>query len=114
MIARTIVDALLPLLELELKYMQEEYAEAFNNILDTDTKQLEEDRVYLSSQEFGTSRYHIVNLVRNGAQIEQTDVSEKWPSRVLIPLDEIPGLIKTLFEWYVQALRAAATDDNPF
>ncbi len=80
-------------------------------------------RVYTSSSTYGSSRYHLLEKVYGGIQIEQMDVDEKWSKRVNLYTDELPAVLKTLFLWYLEEVRtsqeAASADgddrsDHPF
>jgi hypothetical protein len=107
--------------------MEQWQIDIVSKLLDTQTKEVEPGtRVYLSSQAYGDSRYHMVNKKYDGVQIEQTVVDDKWGSRVNLSDDELPGLLKTLLLWYFEAERkqqeynkqqSAALgdlDDHPF
>src|SRR5438094_5243111 len=74
--------------------------EAFQKLLETNTKQVEEDRVYTSSSSYGSSLYHLIDKRYDGIQIEQIDTDEKWSKRVNFQSDELPAVLKTLLAWY--------------
>jgi hypothetical protein len=111
--------------------MEQWQIEALQALLETETKEVEAgQRVYVSSQEYGNSRYHLLERVYDGVQVEQMETGEKWNKRVNLYTDEIPATLKTLLTWYLEDVRqrqeqqqaAAATpdeglgdlDDHPF
>lgn len=92
--------------------MEQQQLEAIDQLLTTtETKQVEEQRIYISSKTYGDSRFHIISKLDNGIQIDQTNIDEKWGSRVFIQNDELPALIKTLLCWYLDTEEWEYTDD---
>lgn len=85
-------------------------------LLETEIKLVEEKRAYISSKLYGDSRFHMVDKKYDGSiQVEQTNVDEKWGSRVQLQKDEIPALLKLLLTWYLadQAEQIADQADEP-
>lgn len=76
--------------------------EALQALLSTETKQVEVGRVYTSSQTYGDSRFHLLSKRYDGVQIEQTNIDDKWSSRVSFQTDELPAVLKTLLLWYLE------------
>lgn len=82
--------------------MEQWQIDALQKVLETQTKEVEAgQRVYTSSQTYGSSRYHLVEKRYDGVQIEQVDSEEKWNKRVNLYTDEIPVFLKTLLTWYL-------------
>jgi hypothetical protein len=88
--------------------------EAIEKLLETGINQVEAgERVYISSQLYGSSRYHLIDKKADGIQIEQVNVDEKWGSRVQFKGDELPKLLRTLLEWYLEDYLEPSSD-HPF
>lgn len=80
--------------------------EALCCVLQTEVKELEADqRVYMSSEMYGNSRYHLVERRDDGIQLEQVDVGDRWNRRINFSQDEIPPLLKTLLLWYLKTVQ---------
>ncbi len=108
--------------EREVLLMEQWQIEALQALLEAKTTEVEEgSRVYVSSKTYGDSRFHLVSKKYDGVQIEQTNVDEKWGSRVQLQADEIPAVLKTLLIWHLdevhqrqeqKAASAALPDDE--
>src|SRR5579875_2724824 len=99
--------------------MEQQQFEALQKLLqETSVHEVEKDqRVYTSSSVYGSSRYHLLDKVHDGVQIEQMDVDEKWSKRINFCLDESPFVLKTLLIWYLEAMQPPDNgdlDDHPF
>jgi hypothetical protein len=81
-------------------------------LVDTEVKQVERKRFYISSQTYGDSRYHLVDRRHNGVQIEQTTIDEKWGSRVNLQEDEIPAVLKVLLTWYLEDISQSQSNQE--
>jgi hypothetical protein len=97
--------------------MEQWQFEALQQLLSIEVHEVETgSRVYISSETYGTSRYHLVDRRFDGVQIEQIEVDEKWSKRVNLRDDEVPALLKTLLSWYLEDVRrkaeAEASGDN--
>ncbi len=98
--------------------MEQWQLEALQALLETETKEVEEgSRVYVSSKTYGDSRFHLLSKKYDGIQIEQTNVDEKWGSRVQLQNDELPAALKTMLIWYLEGMRqqnglAVTPDDD--
>ncbi len=80
--------------------------EALQALLATETKEVEEGtRVYVSSKTYGESRFHLMSRKYDGVQMEQTNIDEKWGSRVNLQTDELPAALKTLLCWYLEDVK---------
>lgn len=80
--------------------------EALTALLATEVKEVEPgQRTYTSSAEHGNSRYHILERVYDGVQVEQMETGEKWNKRVNLYSDEVPAVLKTLLTWYLEEVR---------
>ena len=90
--------------------------EALCRLLQTEVKEVEAgQRVYVSSQEYGKKRYHLLERVYDGVQIEQVETGEKWSKRVNFSTDEIPATLKTLLIWYLEDVwRQEQEEEHPF
>ncbi len=96
--------------------------EALQALLATETTEVEENsRVYVSSKTYGDSRFHLISKRYDGVQIEQTNIDDKWGSRVQLQHDEIPAALKTLLTWYLETKNPVQhtedlgdLDDHPF
>ena len=89
--------------------MEQWQVDAINAILEIETKEVEEGgtRVYISSKTYGDSRFHLLSKKYDCVQIEQTNIEEKWGSRVQMQDDELPALLKTLLIWHLDEVRQA-------
>ena len=76
--------------------------EALQALLSTETKQVEVGRVYTSSHTYGDSRFHLLSKRYDGVQIEQTNIDDKWSSRITFQTDELPAVLKTLLSWHLE------------
>jgi hypothetical protein len=86
--------------------MEQWQLDALHALLKTETKQVEEGtRVYVSSKTYGDSRFHLLSKKYDGIQIEQTNIEEKWGSRINLPSDELPAVLGKLLTWYLEGLR---------
>jgi hypothetical protein len=91
--------------------------EAVQALLATPTNEVEgNQRVYISSETYGRSRFHLIDKRYDGVQVEQVDIEEKWGKRVNFSSDEVPHVLKTLLTWYLEERqqtqeRKASTDD---
>ncbi len=102
--------------------MQPWQVEALEALLATETTEVEANsRVYTSSKTYGDSRFHLISKRYDGIQIEQTNIDDKWGSRVQLQSDEIPATLKTLLTWYLETKNPAQhpedlgdLDDHPF
>jgi hypothetical protein len=98
--------------------MEQWQLDALQALLKTETKQVEEGtRVYVSSKTYGDSRFHLLSKKYDGIQIEQTNIDDKWGSRVNLQSDELPAVLGTLLTWYLEGERlrneeAAPGDDD--
>jgi hypothetical protein len=106
--------------------MEQWQIDALTALLATETKEVKEveegQRLYTSSASYGNSRYHLLERVYDGVQVEQVEVGEKWNKRVNLYSDEIPPVLKTLLTWYLEEVRqrnemaattpAASSDDS--
>ena len=96
--------------------------EILQKLLKTEVKEVEEGtRIYVSSKTYGDSRFHLLSKTYDVVQIEQTNIDEKWGSRIHLQSDEIPAVLKTLLAWYLEDVRARqesaaafAPIDDPF
>jgi hypothetical protein len=88
--------------------MEQWQIDAVNELLETSTKEVEPgERVYISSEEYGTSRYHMVDRDYDGVRIEQIEMSEKWSKRITLSPGEVPAFIKTLLLWHLDERKVA-------
>jgi|SRR5579859_710981 len=99
--------------------MEQWEIDAVQALLETSVNEVEPgQRVYVSSATYGSSRYHHIDKRHDGVQIEQTNVDDKWGSRVNLRSDEIPALLKTLLTWHLAELKAQQEsqdeNDHPF
>ncbi len=86
--------------------MEQWQLDALQALLATETTQVEENRrVYVSSKTYGDSRFHLLSKKYDGIQIEQTNIDEKWGSRVNLQTDELPAVLNTLLIWYLDGVR---------
>src|SRR6266567_3796641 len=93
--------------------MEQWQRDALEALLKTETKQVEEGtRVYVSSKTYGDSRFHLLSKKYDGIQIEQTNIDEKWGSRVNLQSDELPAVLGTLFIWYLEGVRQRSEADT--
>ncbi|SRR6266571_5281361 len=92
--------------------MEQWQIEAIQKLLETDVKQVERKRFYVSSQTYGDSRYHLIDKRHNGVQIEQTNIEEKWGSRINLQEDEVPAVLKVLLDWYLQDTRPISDEEG--
>jgi hypothetical protein len=100
--------------------MEQWQHDALEALLATETKQVEEGtRVYVSSKTYGDSRFHLLSKKYDSIQIEQTNIDDKWGSRVNLQSDELPAVLGTLLTWYLEGVRppseeaaAGAGDDD--
>lgn len=76
--------------------------EALQALLATETKQVEIGRVYTSSQTYGDSRFHLLSKRYDGVQVEQTNIDDKWSSRITFQVDELPAVLKTFLTWHLE------------
>ncbi len=83
-------------------FMEPWQVEALQALLATEIKQVEEARVYTSSKTYGESRFHLLSKRYRDILIEQTNIDDKWSSRVTFPMDELPAVLKTLLTWYLE------------
>jgi hypothetical protein len=100
----------------EVVRMEQWQVEAVQRVLDTPATEMEPgQRAYISSSTYGTSRYHVVDKLYNGVQIEQIEVDEKWSKRVNLSADELPLVLKTLLTWYLDEVyqREQVGDNSP-
>ena len=81
------------------------------------------ERYYLSSFSYGSSRYHILSESYGDVQIEQTSIDEKYSQRVKFCKDELSSLLYILLVWYKRGIKQneaygldglAGLDDHPF
>jgi len=94
--------------------MEQWQREALLALLATETKQVEEGtRVYVSSKTYGDSRFHLLSKKYDGIQIEQTNIEEKWGSRVNLQSDELPAILGTLLTWYLEGVRSHSEEAAP-
>lgn len=82
--------------------MEQWQLEALQALLATETKQVEDARVYTSSKTYGDSRFHLLSKRYRDILIEQTNIDDKWGSRVTVPMDELPAVLKTLLTWHLE------------
>jgi len=98
--------------------MEQWEIDAVQALLETSVNEVEPgSRVYVSSETYGSSRYHLIDKRHDGVQIEQTNVDDKWGSRVNLRSDELPAVIKILLTWHLAELKAQQDqdeDNNPF
>ncbi len=99
--------------------MEQWQVEALHKLLEeTSVNEVEKgQRVYTSSSTYGSSRYHLLEKVHHGIQIEQLDIDEKWSKRLNFCVDELPVVLKTLFTWYLEEMQKSGDDDlddHPF
>jgi hypothetical protein len=108
--------------------LEEWQIDALATLLATETKEVEEgSRVYVSSKTYGDSRFHLLSKKYDGIQVEQTNIEDKWGSRVNLQTDEVPAVLKTLLSWYLEEVKKEQDrkpsddedplgdlDDNPF
>jgi hypothetical protein len=86
--------------------MEQWQQEALEALFEAQIQEVEEgQRVYVSSDEYGKSVYHLVEKRSNGIQIEQIDVDEKWSKRINFSSDELPAVLKTLLLWHLEAVQ---------
>ncbi len=91
--------------------MEQWQIEAIQQLLGTTVKEVEEgSRVYVSSKTYGDSRFHLLSKKYDGVQIEQTNIEEKWGSRVHLQGDEIPQVLKTLLTWYLEDVHQSQSE----
>ncbi len=75
---------------------------AITELLETGVKEVETgERFYTSSQEYGNSRYHLLNRQWDGVQVEQIETDEKWAKRVTFATGELPQVLKVMLTWYL-------------
>jgi hypothetical protein len=92
--------------------------EAIQALLTTPVNEVEANqRVYISSETYGHSRFHLIDKRYDGVQVEQVDIEEKWGKRVNLSSDELPHVLKTLLTWYLDERKReqackALTDDT--
>jgi hypothetical protein len=100
--------------------MEQQQFEVLQKLLEeTPLNEVEEgQRVYTSSSVYGSSRYHLLDKVHDGVQIEQMDIDEKWSKRINFCLDELPFVLKALLTWYLEAVQQQPInndlDEHPF
>jgi hypothetical protein len=94
-------------------------------LLATETKQLEEGRVYVASAAYGASLYHIIDKRYDCIQIDQLETDEKWSKSIRLHNDEVQAVLKTLLSWHLEDARKqqeqnflsedlGELDDHPF
>ncbi len=82
--------------------MEQWQIDAIKELLETPVQEVEAgERVYLSSEQYGNSRFHLIDKRYDGIRIEQTNIEEKWGSKIHIQNDELPGFLKTLLAWHL-------------
>lgn len=97
----------------EAALLEQWQIDAILQILDLPVQELETNsRFYLSSDAYGDSRYHMINKRSDSIQIEQTEVDNKWGSRVNIPTDELPRLVKILLQWELENIKQKQDQDQ--
>lgn len=79
--------------------------QALQTLLATETTHVELKRVYTSSKTYGDSRFHLLSKRYDGVQIEQTNLDDKWSSRVSFQTDELPAVLKTMLSWYLDDIQ---------
>jgi len=86
--------------------MEQWQRDALEALLKTETKQVEEGtRVYVSSKTYGDSRFHLLSKKYDSIQIEQTNIDEKWGSRINLQSDALSAVLGTLLTWYLEGVR---------
>lgn len=74
-------------------------------------------RWYLSSTDYAQTRFHVLSLLSDGIQVDQTNIDDKYKPaiRVNFQHDEIPGLIHILLSLYSDQLEQSFNSkDEPF
>src|SRR5947209_19049031 len=105
-----VLGQLIWLLRKECLSMEHWQQEALQALLTTEVKHVEDGtRVYVSSKTYGDSRFHLLSKRYDGVQLEQTNIDEKWGSRVVLQADELPAVLKTLLSWYLEESARSAT-----
>lgn len=78
-------------------------------------KMVELTRMYSTSSTYGENRYHIVSQKKDGSiQIEQTNVDEKWPSRVVLMEDQLGDMLLMLVRGYVEYQKKLLSQQTDF
>jgi hypothetical protein len=94
--------------------MEDWQREALAALLATKTTQVEEGtRIYVSSTTYGDSRYHLLSKKYDGIQLEQTNIEDKWGSRIHLQSDELPAVLGTLLIWYLEGVRPRSEEAAP-
>lgn len=89
-----------------MEQLEQWQIDALTALLATETKEVEAgQRLYTSSASYGNSRYHLLERVYDGVQVEQVEVGEKWNKRVNLCSDEIPQVLKTMLTWYLEEMK---------
>lgn len=86
--------------------MEQWQVDELNKLMGTELREVESgSRIYSSSKTYGDSRFHMLSRKSGSIQIEQTNVDDKWGSRVIIQEDQFPEFLKTLITWHLDDVR---------